>query len=469
MVKRIRTSGRLERSTPGGQASDALSVVVLGEASRLVEVLNCASCGRIGLLSVVFPRCASSFSGVVDAVKPDVIAVEERQLGRLGEYLGVSEDESLEPPLVCVCDEQAPRLDVPAVRTVSEYATMMSASSALDALGVIARGGRRLGRSDFYRALVVGGSPSMRSRAESELVDHELPGVSVMTETIDGARQWMARHRFDVVVLLDGASDQGRGDAELVRFMKELDAGMPIVATGAAPALSTVKRLYRLGCAEVLIGEEAESEETLGNTIRRVVAASRESHESQPIESLDVLRRLESEHLDLVRAARVDSMTSLPNRDVFDDALRDHCRRAEADERSFALAIVDLDNFKSMNDACGHAFGDDALREAGRAMLGSLPPEAMVCRIGGDEFGVLLEGVTCDDAMAHCERLRLDVAAASVRGTPLSVSVGVSCVHSGSSCTPESVFDASDAALYAAKAQGRNMVAYRSYAMSTVD
>ena len=381
----------------------------------------------------------------------------------------VSELKPLRTPVVCVCEERRPRSDMPRLGSIAEYTTMTSASGALDALEVIARHGRRPRPETFYRALVVGCSSPERVRVERELADHEFPAVAVMTETIDGARRWLERHRFDVIVVLDVVSDEDSCEADALQFIRSQHMRTPVVVMGAWPSLGVVKRFYRAGCSEVLVGDELESEELIGNAVRRSVAGFRELHDAHPVETRDVLERLESEHLNLVRAARVDSMTTLPNRDVFDDALADHCRRAEAEEHSFALGIVDLDNFKGMNDACGHAFGDEALRTAAEAMLRSLPSTAMVCRIGGDEFGVLLEQVTCDEAMEHLERLRRDVGDASVRGTPLRVRVGVSCIHAGSSCTPESVFDAADAGLYAAKATGRNKLAYRSYAMSTVD
>jgi diguanylate cyclase (GGDEF)-like protein len=160
----------------------------------------------------------------------------------------------------------------------------------------------------------------------------------------------------------------------------------------------------------------------------------------------------------LTHLAQTDPLTGLVNRRGFDEALaREHARGRRSGLPS-ALLLVDIDHFKRVNDTWGHQAGDETLRQLGDLLGGSFRAADVVGRIGGEEFAVLL--VDCDPAEAAerarglCERVRTQA-----RGWqhPITVSVGVATSLELAPNLAEFMASA-DAALYAAKAAGRDRV-----------
>ncbi len=144
-----------------------------------------------------------------------------------------------------------------------------------------------------------------------------------------------------------------------------------------------------------------------------------------------------------------DPLTGLPNRRAFDDRFG---QIAAAGEPAILL-VVDIDDFKTINDVYGHEAGDLLLADVGRAIVAALRPGDLVARLGGDEFGVLLRG-DGPDAPAVAERVRAGVHD-RCRAMRVTVSVG-GAAFAGD---PRLTALEADRALYAAKSQGRNAVA----------
>jgi diguanylate cyclase (GGDEF)-like protein len=167
------------------------------------------------------------------------------------------------------------------------------------------------------------------------------------------------------------------------------------------------------------------------------------------------LARLRTELADL--AVR-DAITGLHNRRYAEQTLPETLARCVAKRVPMSIAILDVDRFKSVNDTHGHPVGDRVLCELSRAMLEEVP-SSMLARIGGEEFLVLLPGLTSEQAFAHTERLRDACAHASVstrEGTiRVTVSAGVATTRDGTRSVPV-LMDAADAALYRAKDDGRD-------------
>lgn len=164
----------------------------------------------------------------------------------------------------------------------------------------------------------------------------------------------------------------------------------------------------------------------------------------------------------IVHLARHDPLTDLPNRRVVEENLVRLLARAERGVPS-ALLLVDLDNFKEVNDRAGHAAGDEVLRGFARLFLDAVRPGDLVGRIGGDEFVVLLEGTGPEEARAVAERIR-DRAAAfplprDYAGPPLGASIGVAFAR-GHRQGAE-VLATADMALYEAKSAGKGRVEVR--------
>lgn len=164
----------------------------------------------------------------------------------------------------------------------------------------------------------------------------------------------------------------------------------------------------------------------------------------------------------LLEAATHDSLTGLWNRSAILKTLGSELSRAERDHSSVGVVIVDLDDFKKINDTHGHLVGDQVLRAVARAMRASVRPYDSVGRIGGEEFLVVLPGCNAINAASHAERLRsaisdliMQTAAGALSVTAsLGASVGRNSLHAWG------LMRAADQALYAAKRGGRNRVEF---------
>lgn len=158
----------------------------------------------------------------------------------------------------------------------------------------------------------------------------------------------------------------------------------------------------------------------------------------------------------LLSASRIDALTGAWNRQQLESLGSARLSRAAARGLPLGLAVVDLDNFKQVNDTLGHQSGDEALRRAVAAMKASIRPGDEVFRYGGDEFVVLAQGLRPADAASYAERLRLAVAAeGEAMPVRLSVSIGMAVFPRDASSFAELMHEA-DRRLYDAKGLGRN-------------
>jgi diguanylate cyclase (GGDEF)-like protein len=148
-------------------------------------------------------------------------------------------------------------------------------------------------------------------------------------------------------------------------------------------------------------------------------------------------------------SASRDGLTGLLNRRGFDDALETAVAAADRSGQPLAVALLDLDRFKSVNDGHGHAAGDHLLRSVAAACREAVPAGVLVARVGGDEFALLLPDTSASSALARVETTR-----AAVRGCDLSGGVAQ---HVPGESGAE-LLRRADAALYAAKAAGRGRV-----------
>jgi diguanylate cyclase (GGDEF)-like protein len=156
-------------------------------------------------------------------------------------------------------------------------------------------------------------------------------------------------------------------------------------------------------------------------------------------------------------AATVDPLTGLLNRNALAGRFAELVAKAERSGQPISAAVVDVDDFKSVNDTHGHRRGDDVLRHTAAVLGENLRPFELAYRIGGDEFVVVLPDVPLDDAARVADRLCRAVRAAQPGGLPLTVSIGVASV-AGGDLSYEALFADADAALYRAKVAGRDRV-----------
>lgn len=176
---------------------------------------------------------------------------------------------------------------------------------------------------------------------------------------------------------------------------------------------------------------------------------------------LDITQRKELEKR-LGREATIDQLTGLNNRRELERCFGEELGRALRYQRPLSLLWLDLDYFKWVNDAYGHMVGDDVLRSLSQRLREGLRHVDCIARYGGEEFVVLLPEMGVEEAMGAAERLRGLVASTPVELSSgeslyLSVSIGVAtCPEHGAS--REDLYRHVDAAMYRAKAAGRNCV-----------
>ncbi|MBJ7331559.1 MAG: GGDEF domain-containing protein [Solirubrobacteraceae bacterium] len=149
-------------------------------------------------------------------------------------------------------------------------------------------------------------------------------------------------------------------------------------------------------------------------------------------------------------SAATDGLTGLALRTVFDAELRSHA----AGDDEVSVVFLDVDHFKEINDTHGHLAGDEVLRALGRELREIARDGDIVARLGGEEFGVLLPGTGRAEALAVAERICATVRTAGC-DPAITVSAGVASTTGGNA---DSVLSDADAALYAAKRQGRDRV-----------
>jgi diguanylate cyclase (GGDEF)-like protein len=155
-----------------------------------------------------------------------------------------------------------------------------------------------------------------------------------------------------------------------------------------------------------------------------------------------------------VRLAELDSLTGLANRRVFHELLGREVARSRRYGRRLSLVVLDLDDFKRVNDRVGHLAGDAVLAEVAARIRGVVRSTDIGCRVGGDEFAVILPESTRGDADHLAARIERAVAAEPIaRAGTLTVSAGVAELSPDD--TPADLFDRADEDLYRAKAAGK--------------
>lgn len=163
---------------------------------------------------------------------------------------------------------------------------------------------------------------------------------------------------------------------------------------------------------------------------------------------------------EVAREAFRDSLTGLANRAYFLQRLEEAVARREREPSPLGVLSLDLDDFKSVNDALGHPAGDELLIQVAGRLTAALDDECVAARLGGDEFAVLLDG-SVEEAQAAADRvLRAFDTPILIDGVPIPVrpSVGFTVAAAGTDCTVEQLLRHADLAMYTAKREGGQCV-----------
>lgn len=162
----------------------------------------------------------------------------------------------------------------------------------------------------------------------------------------------------------------------------------------------------------------------------------------------------------LAYQASHDALTKLLNRREFEQRLHQVLTRDQDPLGKHILCFLDLDQFKIINDTCGHIAGDELLRQVAALLSGLVRSRDTLARIGGDEFAVLMEHATLDSAVKFAEKIRATIEAFvfywRAQRFSIGVSIGVVPIHAGRSITD--TLNLADMACYTAKKEGRNRV-----------
>ncbi|WP_332675290.1 diguanylate cyclase [Aromatoleum sp.] len=234
--------------------------------------------------------------------------------------------------------------------------------------------------------------------------------------------------------------------------------GLRLARSISRPVAALVEGVDRMagGALDVELAETASTAE-LGalergfNTMARSISESHRTMQSR----IDAATAL------LAHQAQHDPLTGLPNRRAFEERLEESVAVSKRAGDHCALCFIDLDRFKIVNDTCGHAAGDELLCRIARLIRQRVRDQDVVCRVGGDEFALILRGCSRADALRIAEHLREGVAAFRFswedRLFSIGASIGVTFID-GTHATVADLLMAADSACYEAKKRGRNQV-----------
>jgi diguanylate cyclase (GGDEF)-like protein len=174
---------------------------------------------------------------------------------------------------------------------------------------------------------------------------------------------------------------------------------------------------------------------------------------------LQKIRELQEENTKLRSLSLIDGLTGLSNRRFFWMQLETEIARSKRTGHSCTLMMIDLDNFKCLNDTLGHLEGDRFLEEFGKIMHDNCRSTDLPCRYGGDEFALIMPATSVSDALKTGERLKNVLADMPQKSDPpISLSIGISEYTTFSPYGVQEFVRAADEAMYEAKGFGKNQI-----------
>jgi two-component system chemotaxis family response regulator WspR len=294
----------------------------------------------------------------------------------------------------------------------------------------------------------------------------EVPGREPVQVTFAGsiaeARTAITETRYDCIVI-DHQLPDGRG-CDLIEEVEDQLLTAPVLGISAHANAEIAVEYFRSGCADFLYKDEALQADTLRRRIAGAMSRFQRRAMSTIIERQQLGEAIVQSQERLISLARIDHLTGICNRAVFDDLHPVFHRDAEQQRDPYTVCMIDVDRFKAYNDLYGHAGGDDALRRVAQTLAASIRAEDFVARYGGEELVVLLHKADGEEARPVAERLRQAVYEASIpheRNADLgrvTVSIGVAPFDPDQPAPPKRLRLLADEALYQAKEAGRNRV-----------
>lgn len=288
-------------------------------------------------------------------------------------------------------------------------------------------------------------------------------GRTALLEERDPARiQAVAQSMFDAchIAVAELTSQRAARQAEINSLIALVREAVNAV-TGDQQSLDThlnasAQRFEEMAQCDDLrqLKERLASEVTV---LKRVAEERRKRWESTVTVFEQKVATLERQLVDTKREASLDPLTRIANRRTFDRVFKSWI---DTGKTTFVLALLDLDDFKGINDTYGHSVGDLVLTQVAQALKSAVRSVDLVARFGGDEFAVLASGVTLAQAEGRMNAVAAKLATAEIApggATGITVSCGIAAYVSGD--TGDGLMHRADEALYAAKRNGKNRVA----------
>lgn len=262
----------------------------------------------------------------------------------------------------------------------------------------------------------------------------------VLFTTAEAAVSEASYQNWDCVVLDHRLPD--KTGLEALSELQRLPTPMPVVMVTASGSESLAVAALKNGASDYVVKTGSH-----GLELARAVELAAARHR---IEQMAALYQRELE-----KRANTDALTGLLNRHRLDDVLSMVALRAIQRGEPYAVAMVDVDNFKSINDTRGHTAGDAVLTEVALRLVEAVRQEDIVARYGGDEFVIVMPGATRASQAGLTDRLAITLGESPLTerlGLPLSVSIGMADSSDGD---PEEVLKKADQAMYRAKKRTR--------------
>jgi diguanylate cyclase (GGDEF)-like protein len=339
-----------------------------------------------------------------------------------------------------------------------------------------------------YRKILSGRDDAQVSAAEAALFGEPQPTVSRPTFDLDSAvqgrdgvelaRRALLEGRPYSVAFVDMRMPPGWDGLETIENLWKVDPEIHVVVCSAYSDYDWMELLARLGCSDRLIVikkpfEPIEILQSASALSRKWQSARALRRHVEGLERAvsDRTQGLEAANRQLRHLASHDSLTGLPNRLLLEDRITQAIAQAKRQTHEFAVAVLDLDRFKLINDSLGHRAGDELLCEVAKRLKGAIRTVDSIARIGGDEFVIVSDGpMTRAETLEMSKRL-LKVMEPSMRllgiDVHVSPSIGIAFYPRDGS-TIDTLLAHADAAMYHAKERGRNNVQCYAESMGTV-